>query len=95
MNVAKFVNMRADPVLAGDVITSDLVGIDGMGIVWAARILGLPVKERVSGIDLLVQLLSLCAKEGFKPFFLGATRETVQRSAEECAKNTQAFASPE
>lgn len=86
LNVAKFVNMRADPVLAGDIITSDLVGIDGMGIVWAARILGLPVKERVSGIDLLVQLLSLCAKEGFKPFFLGATRETVQRSAEEVRK---------
>lgn len=83
LNVAKFVNMRRDPVLAADIISSDLVGIDGMGIAWAARIFGLPVKERVSGIDLLMQLLSLCAEQGFKPYFLGATRETVQKSAEE------------
>ena len=39
-----------DPVLAADVISSDLVGIDGMGIVLAARLLGLPVKERVTGM---------------------------------------------
>jgi N-acetylglucosaminyldiphosphoundecaprenol N-acetyl-beta-D-mannosaminyltransferase len=42
--------MRRDPVLAADIISSDLVGIDGMGIVWAARCLGLPAKERVAGI---------------------------------------------
>ena len=63
LNVAKLVNMRRDPVLAADVISSDLVGIDGMGIVWAARCLGLPVKERVAGIDLLIRLLALCAEE--------------------------------
>ena len=50
LNVAKLVNMRRDPVLAADIISSDLVGIDGMGIVWAARCLGLPAKERVAGI---------------------------------------------
>jgi N-acetylglucosaminyldiphosphoundecaprenol N-acetyl-beta-D-mannosaminyltransferase len=86
LNVAKVVNMRRDPVLAADIAGSDLVGIDGMGIVWAARLLGLPVKERVSGIDLLTQLLALCAEQGFKPFFLGATRETVHKSATEVLK---------
>ena len=35
LNVAKFVNMRFDPVLAADVAGSDIVGVDGMGIVWA------------------------------------------------------------
>ena len=70
LNVAKLVNMRRDPVLAADVIGSDLVGIDGMGIVWAARCLGVPVKERVAGIDLLIRLLALCAEEGINPYFL-------------------------
>src|SRR5262249_42902642 len=77
LNVAKFVSMRRSSVLESDVINSDLVGIDGMGIVWAARMLGLPVKERVAGIDLLNQILVLCANEQFKPYFLGATDEVV------------------
>lgn len=81
LNVAKLVNARWDPVLSADVAESDVVGIDGMGIVWAARLVGLPVKERVSGVDLLNELLAVCAKEGFKPYFLGATREVLQQSA--------------
>ena len=81
LNVAKLVNMRRDPVLAADVIGSDLVGIDGMGIVWAARCLGVPVKERVAGIDLLIWLLALCAEEGFKPYFLGGTSDVLHEGA--------------
>src|ERR1700752_1278420 len=60
LNVAKLVNTRRDPVLSADVANSDLVGIDGMGIVWAARLVGLPVKERVTGVDLLIELLAVC-----------------------------------
>lgn len=78
LNVAKLVNTRRDPVLSADVASSDLVGIDGMGIVWAARLLGLPVQERVSGIDLLNELLAVCARDGFKPYFLGATSKVLE-----------------
>src|SRR5262249_27944654 len=81
LNVAKLVNMRSDPVLASDVRNSDVVGIDGTGILWAARLLGLPAKERVAGIDLLEGLLAVCAKEGFRPFFLGATPDVVQKAS--------------
>jgi N-acetylglucosaminyldiphosphoundecaprenol N-acetyl-beta-D-mannosaminyltransferase len=83
LNVAKLVNMRSDLVLADDVRSSDLVGVDGMGIVWAARSLGIPIKERVAGIDLFDKLLEVCAAEGFKPFFLGATPEVVDRAAKQ------------
>ena len=83
LNVAKLVNMRRDPVLAADIISSDLVGIDGMGIVWAARCLGLPVKERVAGIDLLTRLLERSAEQGFKPYFLGGTPEVVHKAADQ------------
>jgi N-acetylglucosaminyldiphosphoundecaprenol N-acetyl-beta-D-mannosaminyltransferase len=82
LNVAKVVNMRFDPVLAADVANSDVVGIDGMGIVWGARALGLPVTTRVAGIDLLAELLATCAREGFKPYFLGATNAVLQRAAQ-------------
>jgi N-acetylglucosaminyldiphosphoundecaprenol N-acetyl-beta-D-mannosaminyltransferase len=81
LNVAKFVNMRRDPVLAADVANSDVVSIDGMGIVWGARCVGLPAKVRVTGIDLLTELLAVCAYEGFKPYFLGATPEILEQAA--------------
>lgn len=86
LNVAKLVNTRSDPILAADVATSDLIGIDGMGIVWAARLLGLHVLERVAGVDLLIALLTVCASEGFKPYFLGGTREALKTAEQEVLK---------
>ena len=82
LNVAKFVNMRFDPVLAADVASSDVVSIDGMGIVWGARMLGLPATTRVTGVDLLNELLAACEREGLKPYFLGATPAVLQQAAQ-------------
>lgn len=80
LNVAKLVNMRSDAVLAADVANSDIVGIDGMGILWGARALGLRAPSRVAGVDLLAELLATCAQEGFKPYFLGATPAVLQKA---------------
>jgi N-acetylglucosaminyldiphosphoundecaprenol N-acetyl-beta-D-mannosaminyltransferase len=63
------------------VTRSDLIGIDGIGIVLAARWLGLPVSERVAGIDLFKQILEVCAREGFRPFLLGATPQVLEEAA--------------
>lgn len=86
LNVAKLVNLRSDAVLGSDVRGSDIVGVDGMGIIFAARCLGIEIKERVSGVDLMSELLKVCASDGFKPFFLGASTEVVHRAAEEVMK---------
>jgi N-acetylglucosaminyldiphosphoundecaprenol N-acetyl-beta-D-mannosaminyltransferase len=80
LNVAKLVNMRSDPVLAEDVKNSDLVGIDGMGILLGARLLGQKIPERVAGIDLFEELLAICANDGFRPYFLGASSEVVLKA---------------
>lgn len=82
LNVAKLVNMRSDPVLRADVMASDLVGIDGMGIVLAARWFGIPVKERVAGVDLFQEILVVCNTDGFRPFLLGATPDVLHRAAD-------------
>ena len=82
LNVAKLVRMRSNATLRDDVCSSDIVGIDGMGIVWGARLAGIPVPERVSGIDLMQALLSECAARGYRPYFLGATADVVQRAAD-------------
>jgi len=86
LNVAKLVNMRSDPVLAADVAGSDIVGLDGMGVVWGARCLGIPASTRVSGVDLLVELLAVCETEGFKPYFLGATGEVLALAVQRTQK---------
>ena len=69
LNVA-MMNMRFDPVLAADVASSDIVGVIGMGIVWAARALGLPIHARVTGVDLLNELLVACKARASGPIFL-------------------------
>lgn len=79
LNVAKFVKMRRQPELWRDVVESDIVGIDGMGILWGCRLLGVKANERVAGIDLFREILALCNRKQFKPFFLGATDRVLQK----------------
>jgi N-acetylglucosaminyldiphosphoundecaprenol N-acetyl-beta-D-mannosaminyltransferase len=79
LNVAKFVKMRRQPELWRDVVDSDIVGIDGMGILWGCRLLGVKAQERVAGIDLFKEILGLCNRKQFRPFFLGATERVLQK----------------
>ena len=77
VNAAKIVRMRRQPLLRQSIIESDVVLADGMAVVWASRLLGHPLPERVAGIDLFEQLLQLCSREGYSVFFLGATADVL------------------
>jgi N-acetylglucosaminyldiphosphoundecaprenol N-acetyl-beta-D-mannosaminyltransferase len=77
LNVAKFVYMRKDRDLHIDVLSADIIGVDGMGIALAARLFGIPVPERVAGVDLMERLMETCATKGYRPYFLGATEKAL------------------
>lgn len=77
LNVAKLVNLQTNPDLRRDVVESDIVGVDGMGIVWGARLLDVPVPERVTGVDLMGRVLDLCASESLRPYFFGAAPDVL------------------
>src|SRR5208282_599634 len=77
VNVAKLVNARSNAELDSDVRNADIIGIDGMGILFALRLLGHDVPERVAGVDLFETLIGECARRGLKPFLLGATPEVL------------------
>jgi N-acetylglucosaminyldiphosphoundecaprenol N-acetyl-beta-D-mannosaminyltransferase len=77
LNVAKLVNARTNAELDRDVRESDIVGIDGMGIVYALRLLGHRVPQRVAGVDLFESLMAECANRGLRPYLLGATPEVL------------------
>jgi len=72
VNAAKLVQMRIDPLLRASVHACDLINIDGMGVVFAARWLGHPVAHRIAGIDLFHALVQMSAQQGFPIFLLGA-----------------------
>ena len=77
VNAAKIVGMRADPGLREDVSSSDLVLADGMAVVWAGRMLGHRVRERVTGIDLMIGMLREGTERGYRVYCLGATEEVL------------------
>ena len=56
---------------------SDLINIDGMSMVWAARFLGYSVPERVACPDLALDVLKLAERKGFKVFLFGATEDNL------------------
>ena len=79
VNASKVNLMRDDPELAGIVNSCPLVNADGASIVWAARVLGVPLRERVAGIDLFLRLVELAPERGWGVYLFGAREEVVQK----------------
>ena len=91
LNVAKLVNARTDAELDRDVRDSDIVGIDGMGIAYALRLMGHRVDERVAGVDLFEDLMAVCAQKGFRPYLLGATQQVLDGTVAELKRRHPAI----
>jgi N-acetylglucosaminyldiphosphoundecaprenol N-acetyl-beta-D-mannosaminyltransferase len=54
---------------------------DGTPIVWAARLLGLPLPERVAGSDLMWPLAERAARAGWRVYLLGAGPGVAEAAA--------------
>lgn len=73
---------REDAAYAAAVNGADLVLADGVGDLYAARILGTPLPERVAGSDITPRLLSRLAKRGSSVFLYGARPGVAERAGE-------------
>jgi N-acetylglucosaminyldiphosphoundecaprenol N-acetyl-beta-D-mannosaminyltransferase len=82
VNVDKLVKASRDPQLRTIINDCALVNVDGMPVVWASRLLGKPLKERVAGVDLFEALMMRSAEKGWRVFLLGAREEVVSMVAE-------------
>ena len=59
-----------------DIVNSaSLIIPDGIGVVYASKILGRPLKQKVGGFDLSREILSYAAKEGKRVFLFGSAPE--------------------
>lgn len=79
VNAGKIVAMHENAQLRESVINADIINADGQAIVWASRLFGQPLKERVAGIDLMEQLVKLSHDRAYKVYFFGAKEEVVKR----------------
>ena len=77
VNVDKLVKASRDEELRRIINACALVNVDGMPVVWASRLLGKPLKERVAGVDLFEALMRRAGERGWRVFLLGARAEVV------------------
>jgi N-acetylglucosaminyldiphosphoundecaprenol N-acetyl-beta-D-mannosaminyltransferase len=61
--------------------TSSLAIDDGMPLVWASRLQGQALPERIAGVDLVSECARLSADRGYRVFFLGAAPGVAERAA--------------
>ena len=79
LNAAKVVRLRSDALLRNSLLQCEVMVADGQSVVWASRLLGRPLPERVAGIDLFEALLALADRDSRKVYLLGARPEVVAK----------------
>ena len=82
LNVDHVVRLQKDTEFRQAYRNASLVVPDGMPILWASRLLGTPLKERITGSDLVPRVCRLAAEEGRSVYFLGGSEGVAQRAAE-------------
>lgn len=71
-----------DPVQKGLIDEADLVVADGMPLVWASRLAGEPLPERVSGSSMVWSICEAASTRGQSVFLLGGDPGVAERAAE-------------
>ena len=69
------------PELLDVLRASDMNTADGMPLVWAVRLFGGNIPERVSGSDLIPSLARSAGRSNISIYLLGGNKETTQRAA--------------
>jgi len=73
---------RKDPAFRDITNAADLNLCDSVPLRWASRLLGVPLKARIAGADLLPAACELAAKEGYRVYFLGGAPGVGERAAQ-------------
>lgn len=81
LNPEMVMRARRDPGLARVIRAARLVTADGVGVVWALRLAGQPIPERVTGVDLALALAERATERGDPIYLLGAAPGTAQAAA--------------
>jgi N-acetylglucosaminyldiphosphoundecaprenol N-acetyl-beta-D-mannosaminyltransferase len=80
-NVDHLRRYRRDPVAKGLIDDADLLVADGMPLIWASRIAGEPLPERVSGSSMVWSICEAAAARRQSVFLLGGDPGVAERAA--------------
>lgn len=79
VNASKIVNLHRDRLLRNSLIDCDMLLADGQSVVWASRIVGKPLPERVTGIDLFETLLHVAYEDNRSVYLFGAKQAVLDQ----------------
>lgn len=80
INPEKIIKAKKEPLLLKSLKQAKLVIPDGVGVVWAARLLGLGKMKRVPGAELMPAICERAAQKGYKLFLFGGKAEVNARA---------------
>lgn len=80
-NMDHIVTIEEDKIFEEIYRKADLVAVDGKPLIWLSRILGNPIKEKISGSDLFPEICKLAAKKNYSIFILGAKEGVADLAA--------------
>ena len=78
-NVNFLMMSRSDQAFCESLLMSDLCPVDGMPLVWIARLLGIPIRKRVSGSDIFHALRSRAADRRLNAFLFGGAEGVAEK----------------
>ena len=58
-----------------------------MGVLVGCKLLKVPVRGRVAGVDLMQAIFALCAKEGYRPYLFGARQDVLEEATANVQKD--------
>jgi len=87
VNLDVWLNALGDPHLHRIMAGCSLVVPDGMPLVWVSGLLGSPLAERVTGVDLVPRLADLSARKGYGIFLLGGRPGVAERAKQLLEQN--------
>jgi N-acetylglucosaminyldiphosphoundecaprenol N-acetyl-beta-D-mannosaminyltransferase len=76
---------QADPEYAHIIQNAALATPDGYGVIWGARLLNLPIYERVTGVDMVTGICDRAAKNGYSIYILGSEPGVAATAAKNLA----------
>jgi N-acetylglucosaminyldiphosphoundecaprenol N-acetyl-beta-D-mannosaminyltransferase len=79
-NLDFWLNSLSDRHLHRIIAGCSLVLPDGMPLVWVSKLLGCPLAERVTGVDLVPRIAELSARKGYGIFLLGGKGDVAERA---------------
>ena len=87
INVDVVMKIEHDPYLRSIVNGADMVLVDGKPLIWISKYYGRPIKEKISGSDLVPLLCKDAARNGRRIFIIGGQDGIAERAKARLEEN--------